>query len=313
MPRFRSLRLRSGEHWRSSTNPAAPWLLPVIRLLFLRHSADSSGTPVSGPDSGRPAQLGPATCAIPPRAFTNSSRYLRVPSPEPFAANSVPQTTAAALEARARQSRGISSSAIYEMVNRALSERGALHGTIVDVGCGTGNLRRSLGDGFVRYLGIDAVRYPELPAEIDFLQSDLNAPPTPVPSGIADVVVSVETIEHLENPRAFVRELVRLAKPGGWVMLTTPNQLSLRSFLNLVFRHRFVAFRDENYPAHVTALLEIDLRRIAAECGLSEVSVGFTLESLVPATTWRYPRALARRFPLALSDNVLLIGRKPDT
>jgi 2-polyprenyl-3-methyl-5-hydroxy-6-metoxy-1,4-benzoquinol methylase len=234
-----------------------------------------------------------------------------VPSPEAPRAGAALEANAT-LEDRARQSRGNSDSAIYNTVSRALAECGALQGTIVDVGCGTGNLYQLLGGYFVRYIGVDAIQYAELPTHIEFIKSDLNAPPVPLPSANADVVVSVETIEHLENPRAFVRELVRIVKPGGWVLLTTPNQLSLRSFLNLVFRHRFVAFRDENYPAHLTALLEIDLRRIAAECHLSEVSVSFTLESQIPTTTWRYPRALARLFPLALSDNILLIGRKPN-
>jgi 2-polyprenyl-3-methyl-5-hydroxy-6-metoxy-1,4-benzoquinol methylase len=43
----------------------------------------------------------------------------------------------------------------------------------------------------------------------------------------ADVVASVETIEHLENPRAFMRQLARVVKPGGVVIVSTPNQLSL--------------------------------------------------------------------------------------
>ncbi len=87
-----------------------------------------------------------------------------------------------------------------------------------------------------------------------------------MPDEAADVVAAVETIEHLENPRAFVRELVRLVKPDGWVIVTTPNQLSLLSLITLLIKHRFSAFQDVHYPAHLTALLEVDLKRIAAEC-----------------------------------------------
>lgn len=75
-------------------------------------------------------------------------------------------------------------------------------------------------------------------------------------------------IEHLENPRAFIRVLVRLTKPGGWVFVTTPNQLSLLSQMTLMLKNQFNAFQEAPslYPAHITALLEIDLIRITTEC-----------------------------------------------
>ena len=72
-----------------------------------------------------------------------------------------------------------------------------------------------------------------------------------LPDGCADAVVAVETIEHVENPRAFVRELTRLARPGGLVVVTTPNQLSLLSLLTLVTKGQFNAFEEAPglYPA----------------------------------------------------------------
>ena len=121
---------------------------------------------------------------------------------------------------------------------------------------------------------------------------------------------SVEGIEHLENPRAFMRELVRVTKPGGWVVVTTPNQLSALSLLTLIAKGRFSAFQDGDYPAHRTALLEIDLRRIAAESGLDRVEVEYTKWGRVPLSGVHYPRAIAALAPRLLSDNVALIGRR---
>jgi len=213
------------------------------------------------------------------------------------------------LEERARQSGGISNNAIYAMVAQALSARRA-NGVIVDVGCGNGRLQASLGESFTRYLGVDAVRYDDFPAAAEFCRADLDALPTPLPDGCADVIVAVETIEHLENPRALMRELVRLAKPGGWVVVTTPNQLSLLSLLTLALKHRFAAFQDVHYPAHITALLEVDLRRFAAECGLTEVGINYSGKGRIALTPYHYPQFLTRLFPRALSDNVSLIGRK---
>jgi len=124
------------------------------------------------------------------------------------------------------------------------------------------------------------------------------------------VVAAVEVIEHLENPRDFLRKLVRLAKPRGWIIVTTPNQLSILSLLTLVFKQRFQAFQDVQYPAHITALLEVDLRRIAQECGLTEIAIEYSGSGRIPGTARHYPGTFSRLFPRSFSENVLLIGQK---
>jgi SAM-dependent methyltransferase len=226
-------------------------------------------------------------------------------------------SNALTLEARARQSLGSSHDAIYRMVDRALSARGVAGGRLVDVGCGSAGLWRLLAPRFTAYCGLDAVRYQGFPPDAEFCQVDLDdlgdhsRAPWPIAPGEADVVAAVETIEHLENPWAFMRALVELARPGGWVVVTTPNQLSVLSLATLGIKRRFSAFQDAHYPAHRTALLEIDLRRAAGECGLRSVDVLYSHAGRVPLTPWHYPAALAGRFPRALSDNLLLIGRKP--
>jgi 2-polyprenyl-3-methyl-5-hydroxy-6-metoxy-1,4-benzoquinol methylase len=216
-----------------------------------------------------------------------------------------------ALEARARQSLGSSHDAIYELVERALAERNVAGGLLIDVGCGSGRLWRLVARRFTGYCGLDAVRYPGFPVEAEFLELDLDRTPWPVGRDKGDVVVAVETIEHLENPWAFMRSLIDLVRPGGWLIVTTPNQLSVLSLATLIVKGRFSAFQDTHYPAHRTALLAIDLRRMADEAGLESVAVLYSHIGRVPFTACHYPLWLARRFPRALSDNVLIIGRKP--
>jgi 2-polyprenyl-3-methyl-5-hydroxy-6-metoxy-1,4-benzoquinol methylase len=200
------------------------------------------------------------------------------------------------------------------MVDRALAARGIAGGRLVDVGCGSAGLWRLLAPRFAAYCGLDAVRYEGFPIDAQFCQIDLDSVDRaswPIDPGEADVVTAVETIEHLENPWAFIRALVELARPGGWVVVTTPNQLSVLSLATLIIKRRFSAFQDAHYPAHRTALLEIDLRRAASECGLRSVDVLYSRAGRVPLTPWHYPAALASWFPRALSDNLLMIGRKP--
>jgi 2-polyprenyl-3-methyl-5-hydroxy-6-metoxy-1,4-benzoquinol methylase len=212
------------------------------------------------------------------------------------------------VEARARLSLGTSADPIYRTVAALLAER-ETKGVLVDVGCGTGNLRRAVGGRFARYVGADVVRYDEFPAEGEFHTIDAATGRIPLADGVADVVAAVETIEHVENPRAFARELTRVCRPGHWVVLTTPNQLSLLSKLTLVLRHEFNQFRASSYPAHLTALLEVDLRRIASECRWTEVTIRYTGDGRLPGSSRHYPGWMSQLFPRALSDNVALIAR----
>ena len=223
----------------------------------------------------------------------------------------VDAASAATVEHRARLSLGTSHDAIYRMVRDALDARGIRGGRLVDVGCGSGSLWPGLADRFDGYCGLDAVRYDGFPRDGEFHQVDLDAAAWPIGQGSGDVVAAVETIEHLENPWAFVRALVRIAVPGGSVVVTTPNQLSGLSVATLLVKRRFSAFQDTHYPAHRTALLESDLRRIAEAAGLRDLEIRYSHSGRLPLTPWHYPIGVARMAPRRLSDNLLIIGRRP--
>ncbi len=215
------------------------------------------------------------------------------------------------VENRAKQSLGASGDHIYQMVARTIAQRHSGGGVLVDMGCGRGKLSLFVNDIFNCYFGVDVVRYGDLPTQIEFIPLDLDIGKAPLPDGCADVVCAVEVIEHLENPRAFVRELVRLAKPGGLVIVTTPNQLSWLSKLTLILKNQFNAFQEAPglYPAHITALLEIDLIRIFYESALTNIQIDYTNSGRLPFTPWRWPENLGFR-GRAFSDNVLCVGQK---
>jgi 2-polyprenyl-3-methyl-5-hydroxy-6-metoxy-1,4-benzoquinol methylase len=210
---------------------------------------------------------------------------------------------------RARLSLGRSHDVLYRTVSTLLDARHA-GGDLADVGCGRGDLWRVLQGRFRRCIGLDAVRYDGLPEDVDFHLANFDGDRLPLADASVDAAVAVEVIEHLDNPRAFVRELTRIVRSGGWVVVTTPNQLSVLSLLTLLLKGRFSAFQDRDYPAHRTALLEIDLRRIMAECGLRDVAVAYTRLGRLPLSGWHYPAAVARLAPRRLSDNVLALGRR---
>ena len=80
--------------------------------------------------------------------------------------------------------------------------------------------------------------------------------------------------------------------------------------MQLIVKGQFSAFQDGEYPAHRSALLEVDLRRIFGECGLRDVLVRFTGYGRVPFSGLHYPGAIARLAPRRLSDNVVIAGRR---
>jgi 2-polyprenyl-3-methyl-5-hydroxy-6-metoxy-1,4-benzoquinol methylase len=214
----------------------------------------------------------------------------------------------------AKRSGGTSSNAIYDAVERIFVERN-LGGRILDYGCGIGNfIRRLLKlSRFEDVSGMDIMPVPpDLSGSVQWVQQDLNAPLQGHEAQF-DVIVAIEVIEHLENPRGMVRELVRMLRPGGTVIVTTPNNESWRSLMALLARGHYVAFGDGSYPAHITALLRKDFSRMFAEAGLIDAQFRFTNDGGLPGAptvTWqRISLGLLRG--LRFSDNVLCVAKKP--
>ncbi len=196
------------------------------------------------------------------------------------------------------------------MIDAEIASRAKIGGTLLDVGCGKGDLLPFVNTHCNRYVGCDVVKYAGFPSELEFCKVDLDTGRMPLDDNAVDIVVSAETIEHLENPRAFVRELTRVLRPGGLLVVTTPNNLSFLSKLTLMLKNNYNMFQDADYPAHITALLEIDLKRIVTECGLTDLNTRFSLRSRLPGTACIYPRWLCSLAPRALSENILVSGIK---
>lgn len=100
---------------------------------------------------------------------------------------------------------------------------------VLDAGCGEGYGASILAGRAKSVLGIDlerdvidhaAERYPN----VRFEAGDLST--LAFPKGSFDAIVSFQVIEHLQSPRGFASECARVLRPGGLLVLSTPNRLT---------------------------------------------------------------------------------------
>lgn len=155
--------------------------------------------------------------------------------------------------------------------------------TVLDVACGEGYGCRWLAEKARRVVGVDisaeAVRHANERYGRDnltFLEGSAEALPF-VESGLFDIVTSFETIEHIDAAmqERFLRETLRVLKPDGLLLISTPNKLEysdgpgytnefhikefyeseFREFLGTAFRHLAI-MGQRVYPASFVWPLE---------------------------------------------------------
>jgi 2-polyprenyl-3-methyl-5-hydroxy-6-metoxy-1,4-benzoquinol methylase len=164
-----------------------------------------------------------------------------------------------------RQLEGKPRAELYDPINESrydtlLEELGRLVSgrRLLDVGCGIGQWvdaasRRGwdasgieLAEGAVRVAQSVGARVERLPLESELLDR-----------GAYDVVTMFEVIEHVPAPRAFLRRAAELLRPGGVLLMTTPN---FRSIDRLAAGDEWGVIHPEHYsyftPTTARALVQ---------------------------------------------------------
>ena len=138
-------------------------------------------------------------------------------------------------------------------------------GTVLEAGCGEGYGAALLADVAGPVIALDydptaiahvGARYPRPMA----VRANLVA--LPVGDGRADTVVSLQVIEHLWEQERFLRECRRVLRPGGALLLSTPNRITFSPGRNSPVN-----------PFHTRELSAAELAGLLAEAGFTDVEV----------------------------------------
>src|SRR5215813_6677973 len=147
---------------------------------------------------------------------------------------------------------------------------------VLDVGCGAGLLIQHL-PMKCSYVGVDqdiaAIeenrrRFPQVPFQV----FDLGTTTYPFQEQSYDAIVLAAVIEHIDDPFHVMKQLFRILKPRGRLIMTTPSPLgghihAIMAFLGLLSRHA----AEEHKDFYDLASMEEIVR-----------AVGFTLERYIP-------------------------------
>ncbi len=173
---------------------------------------------------------------------------------------------------------------------------------LVDVACGNGRLTELAARQGINAVGLDlsfagiadaAAATPQA----GWVVSD--GVQIPMPSGCADFVACIGSLEHYDRPVAGVAEIARILKPTGRACILLPNAFGLLGNIRYVAAHGEVF--DDLQP----------LQRYATRATWDALLAhgGLTIERLVPWGEVNAPRTTAdRRWMMVRPQKVLRAG-----
>ena len=171
---------------------------------------------------------------------------------------------------------------IHDKVAQLIAGLGtAANKTALDAPLGSGAMALALHEvGYsVSGVDIDLGQSNGLPAGISRQICNLNGT-LPFADATFDLVTSLEGIEHVENHFQMLRELGRVTKPGGHLIISTPNICNLEDRLNFLARgtiYRFISRAEMEHHGsgydHQNLIGYVELRQVLDWAGFEPLRV----------------------------------------
>jgi len=157
---------------------------------------------------------------------------------------------------------------LHQQIAGQVQQRLLRGGAVLDLGAGEGALSARLADlGYVvTSVDKDAGSFKCSKTAFERLDFDSAEQIQGFVSrheAMFDAVLGIEVIEHVQDPWQYVRQLMKMVKPGGLVLITTPNTSSWLSRVMFLLTGRFHQFGDADLPyGHISPISPWELELI---------------------------------------------------
>jgi methionine biosynthesis protein MetW len=182
---------------------------------------------------------------------------------------------------------------------------------IVDLGCGPGHLCKYISEKGYPVTGVDIsdnslelVRQKGIKAVKANLQEKL-----PFEDNELDIVIATEVIEHIYDTESFMEEIKRITKPGGSIIITTPNVASLaRRFMLFFGKNPYLDYKLSGTAGHIRYFTFRSMKDFMRQFGLQIVSLETEAVNLSGSGKLN-SRFLGRIFP-RLGKTIICVCKK---
>lgn len=180
---------------------------------------------------------------------------------------------------------------------------------VLDVGCGAGPGLRYLVAQGAKAVGLDHSFYAletaqKLVAKAEFILTN-GAVSFPCINQSFDLVLLSEIIEHLSEAKTILTESRRILKPGGQIIITTPNLWDIRRF---VASKKWSGFAD---PTHINLYTPLRLVTEMREAGFSKLRWRTGIKPLKWISAPKLHFRLALPYPPCIGNGLLVTGFAP--
>ena len=152
----------------------------------------------------------------------------------------------------------------------------------LDLGAGEGAFSQRLLDNGFAVLAVER-QAEQFRADAPCIRIDLNEDFDNKLTGKFDLIAAIEIIEHLYNPRHFIRNCLNLLNQQGYLLITSPNVESWVSRIRFLRHGRPLWFDETDYDlfGHVTPIFSWQIVQICRELQASLRQIGNTQSNLL--------------------------------
>lgn len=192
------------------------------------------------------------------------------------------------------------------MIDRLIRPHLKAGSRLLEIGCGAGNLllQATVAGSYPVALDLSMQALTFVRSRLEEANLDAEAPRSfactqaigeslPLKDESFDCVLMSEVIEHLEAPQISIREAARVLRPGGRLLITTPNYRSFWPLMEWAVDHLNMAPKMAG-EQHISRFYPSSLKSLLIESGLNMEYAG-SIYNLSPFLSMVSPEGAKRR------------------